>query len=170
MGQIYDKSINPLPEWVAKSLECPVCLETIKDPPIYQCEKGHALCQTYRAPLKAQNKPCPECRGKLTDTRNVAVENILDQLPKIMCKYDGCAYEKSDAQLVKKHEDDCRERQVTCEACQKPISLSKLFAHLDTEHKKSLGYTYLGQEWRGWTKGQRCVIRALVLNNVKSYQ
>ena len=70
------------PDYVVKSLECPVCLETIKDPPVFQCEKGHALCQTCRAPLKAQGKPCPVCRGKLVDTRNLAVENMLEQLPK----------------------------------------------------------------------------------------
>jgi len=168
MASTGSKGNFTLPDWVGKFLECPVCLETIKDPPIYLCEKGHGLCQTCREPLKAQNKPCPECRGKLTDTRNVAVENILDQLPKIMCKYDGCAYEKSDAQLVKKHEDDCRERQVTCETCQKPIALSKLFAHLDTEHKKSLGYTYLGQEWRGWTKGHQSGIGFMPLGIVNN--
>ena len=71
------------PDYVVKSLECPVCLETIKDPPVYLCEKGHALCQTCREPLKAQNKPCPVCRGKLTDVRNLGLEGILEQRPKI---------------------------------------------------------------------------------------
>ena len=153
---------SSLPDW-AKSLECPVCLNTIEDPPIYLCEKGHGLCNTCRETIKAQNKPCPVCREKLIDARNVAVDNILEQLPKIKCKYDGCAYEKSDTQLVKKHEEDCRERQVTCEECQKPIALSKLFAHLDTEHNvKPIGYSDLGQEWeiRTWGTGQRCAILA----------
>ena len=68
-----------LPDWMAKSLECPVCLETIKDPPIFQ---GHALCSTCREPLKAQDKPCPVCRGKLLDVRNLAVEKMLEQLPR----------------------------------------------------------------------------------------
>jgi len=158
MASTGSKGNFTLPDWVGKFLECPVCLETIKDPPIYLCEKGHGLCQTCREPLKAQNKPCPECRGKLTDARNVVVENILEQLPKIKCRYDGCAYEKSDAQLVKKHEEDCRERPVTCEACQEPISLSKLFAHLDTEHNiQSFGYTHLGQELKIWTSGHQCI-------------
>ena len=72
-----------LPDWVAKSLECPVCLETIKDPPVYLCEKGHGMCQACREPLKAQGKPCPVCRGKLVDTRNLAVENMLEQLQQL---------------------------------------------------------------------------------------
>ena len=37
-----------LPEWAAKSLECPVCLVTIKDPPIFLCEKG----KTVNGPLR----------------------------------------------------------------------------------------------------------------------
>ena len=52
------------PDYVVKSLECPVCLETIKDPPIYLCEKGHGLCQTCREPLKAQDRPCPVCAAR----------------------------------------------------------------------------------------------------------
>ena len=63
--------------------ECPVCLDPFKDPPIYLCEKGHGLCQTCRDPLKAQDKPCPVCRGKLVDTRNLAVENMLEQLQQL---------------------------------------------------------------------------------------
>ena len=116
-----------LPDWVAKSLECPVCLETIKDPPVYLCEKGHGMCQTCREPLKAQNKPCPVCRGKLLDTRSLAVENMLEQLPKIKCKNEGCTFERSDDQLVKRHEDECRERPVKCEFCQETFAMSKLW-------------------------------------------
>ena len=92
-----------LPDLFAETLECPVCLDPFKDPPIYLCEKGHGLCQTCRDPLKAQDKPCPVCRGKLLDTRSLAVENMLEQLPKIKCKNEGCTYERSDSQLVKKH-------------------------------------------------------------------
>ena len=116
-----------LPDWVAKSLECPVCLETIKDPPVYLCEKGHGMCQTCREPLKAQDKPCPVCRGKLLDTRSLAVENMLEQLPKIKCKNEGCTFERSDDQLVKRHEDECRERPVKCEFCQETFAMSKLW-------------------------------------------
>ena len=141
-----------LPNWVAKSLECPVCLETIKDPPVYLCEKGHGLCQTCREPLKTQNLPCPVCRGKLTDARSLAVEDILEQMPKIKCKYEGCTFGRSDVQIVKKHEDECKERPITCQICLKPIALSKLFGHLETLHdKKPMGCTNLGQKYSLWT-------------------
>ena len=134
MSSARKKRKVSLPAWVAKSLECPVCLETIKDPPIFQCEKGHGLCQTCREPLKAQNKPCPVCRGKLVDTRCLAVENILEQLPKVKCKYEGCTFERSNGDLVKEHEDECREKPVKCETCKEPIAMSKLVGHLETKH------------------------------------
>jgi len=137
-----------LPDCVVKSLECPVCLETIKDPPIYLCEKGHGLCQTCRTPLKAQKKPCPVCRGKLTDARSLGLENILDQLPKIKCKNEGCTFKRSDGQLVKRHEDEeCRERPIKCELCPEPIAMSKLWGHLQTKHARiPLPYQNLGEE------------------------
>ena len=127
------------PDWVAKSLECPVCLEIIESPPIYLCEKGHGLCSACRQPLKDQDLPCPVCRGKLTDTRNFALENVLEQLPKVKCKYEGCNFQKSDAQQIKIHQkEECRERPVICAiaSCQKPIAMSKLFGHLETKHDK----------------------------------
>jgi len=149
-------SSKKLPDWVAKSLECPVCLDTIKNPPIHQCEKGHELCSTCRQTLKDQNKPCPVCRGKLTDTRNFALENILEQLlPKIKCKYSGCTFLKSDAQQVKIHEEECKQRPVACEYCWMDIAMSKLFSHLVTKH----GMTPYGSKT---SVGQEFGIRTLI--------
>ena len=100
----------------------------------------------------------PVCRGKLTDTRNFALENVLEQLPKIKCKYSGCTFQKSDAQQVKIHEEECREKRVFCELCWMGIAMSKLFSHLETKHRmKPYGSkTSLGQEFwiRTLTKGR----------------
>ena len=60
----------------------PVCLQTIKDPPVFLCANGHELCQKCREPLKAEGKPCPVCQGELTDVRSRAVEKMLQKLPK----------------------------------------------------------------------------------------
>jgi len=126
---------SSLPDW-AKSLECPVCLNTIEDPPIYLCEKGHGLCNACRETIKAQNKPCPVCREKLTDARNMACEDILKNLPKIKCKNNGCTFQRLDAQLVKIHEDEeCTEKLVQCKLCPESIALSQLFSHLKTKHQ-----------------------------------
>jgi len=130
------RTSSSLPDW-AKSLECPVCLNTIEDPPIYLCEKGHGLCNTCRETIKAQNKPCPVCRGKLTDVRNMACEDMLKNLPKIRCKHNGCTFQRLDAQLVKIHEDEeCKEKLVQCKLCPQSIALSQLFSHLKTKHQQ----------------------------------
>ena len=114
-----------------------MCLNTIEDPPIYLCEKGHGLCNTCRETIKAQNKPCPVCRQKLTDARNMACEDMLKNLPKIKCKNNGCTFQSVDAQLVKIHEDEeCKEKLVQCELCPESIALSQLFSHLKTKHQQ----------------------------------
>mgnify|MGYP006268320541 CR=1 FL=1 len=152
-GGTGEGSSKTLPDWVTKSLECPVCLEPMMEPPIYQCEKGHGMCSTCRETIKAQNKPCPVCRCKLTDARNMVVENILEQLPKIKCKHEGCPFKRSDAQQVKSHEEEeCRERPVICAYCQKPVAMSKLYGHLETEHgMMQPGSSSFGQEFKFWT-------------------
>ena len=74
-----------LPQWMIElkdELECPVCLETIMDPPIFLCEKGHGLCGSCREDIKNRGQPCPVCRGALTEVRNLMVEQMLDKLPK----------------------------------------------------------------------------------------
>ena len=109
-----------LPQWMIElkdELECPVCLKTIMDPPIFLCEKGHCLCSTCRKDIKNRGQPCPECRGALTEARNVTFERMLDKLPKNKCKFDGCQFKKAELDIVKKHEVDCPYRLVTVFCC-----------------------------------------------------
>ena len=59
-------------------LDCPVCLETPKSPPVYQCSNGHIHCQLCHPKLKE----CPICRINLTGKnpiRNLAVEKIIEK-------------------------------------------------------------------------------------------
>ena len=39
---------------IEKDMDCPVCLNTFFDPPIYLCENQHDLCETCRTVLKNQ--------------------------------------------------------------------------------------------------------------------
>ena len=95
--------------------ECPVCLNTITEAPVFLCAGGHELCATCRGKLKDAGQSCPVCKEELLDVRNRALEKLLDKLPKI-CKHDGCNFARSgglsDAQVVKDHEEkECRQRQ-----------------------------------------------------------
>ena len=59
-----------------RSLECPVCLETPKAGPLYQCENGHILCSVCIEKVQE----CPQCRAKLPATRirNIFAEQQLE--------------------------------------------------------------------------------------------
>ena len=48
-----------------KSLECPVCVQTPKAGPLYQCENGHILCSDCNGKVNQ----CPECRANLPYVR-----------------------------------------------------------------------------------------------------
>ena len=85
-----------LSDLIKETLECPVCMKTITDPPVFLCEKGHELCNPCREQLKSEGKPCPVCRGKLIDARNWALEKLLKKLPQSRCKNNGCTFERAD--------------------------------------------------------------------------
>ena len=45
-------------EDVEKELECPVCLETASQAPIFKCEEDHLICSKCREKVSS----CPVCR------------------------------------------------------------------------------------------------------------
>ena len=57
-------------------LECPVCTETIKSLPVYQCANGHALCNDCIEKLNN----CPICRNDSSLVRSLKLENIVQRL------------------------------------------------------------------------------------------
>ena len=48
-----------------KSLECPVCMETPRTGPLYQCQNGHIICSVCIKNIQE----CPQCRVKLPVSR-----------------------------------------------------------------------------------------------------
>ena len=61
-------------------LECPVCTETIKSLPVYQCANGHALCNDCIEKLNN----CPICRNDSSLVRSLKLENIVQRLEGIL--------------------------------------------------------------------------------------
>ena len=136
-----------LQDWVAEKLECPVCLETIKYPPVFLCNNRHELCHKCRKRLKAERKPCPVCNGELTNAMARAVEKMLEELPKTYCKHEGCTFSRSDTELVKSHEErDCRMKPVKCEVCHQKIALFMLYYHMVEVHKRTPCHANLDEE------------------------
>jgi len=134
-----DDREQPLPSWVTElkdALECPVCLKTCLDPPIHQCENGHYFCGDCHGPLQNEGKGCPVCRGQLIKARSLAVEKMLEKLPKIKCRYEDCQFKRADIDAVYQHETDCLFRLVECSRCEEGIPISRLSDHLELTHRK----------------------------------
>ena len=53
-------------------LECPVCLKVPRQPPIYQCERGHCICAACHSKLSN----CPVCRIPMGKTRSLIFEKV----------------------------------------------------------------------------------------------
>ena len=95
-------------------LECPVCLETPRRGPIYNCSNGHVLC----ADCQTKTKTCPTCRCKKIDCRNIIAEKLLaealvDRVVSCRLKTDGCNFQAL-SHRVHWHEQLCVYRTVSC--------------------------------------------------------
>jgi len=125
-------------DWMRDALECPVCLEDIKDPPIYICEnpQGHSLCSKCHETLVREKKPCPVCREPLAKRRNLLAESIVSNIPnKMTCQFNGCDFKRSDGAAVRKHEEEeCENRYVPCAYCDDKVGMKHLAQHITGEH------------------------------------
>lgn len=114
-------------------LECPVCLRVPRASPIFQCARGHVVCCDCRPNVST----CPQCRDPLGNIRSLVSEKMLEKLP-CVCKFgdNGCQVELLRSQLPQ-HERSCTYRLINCVdlACQQRVAVSKLLAHLDTDHE-----------------------------------
>ena len=57
-------------------LECPVCMDTIKSVPVYQCTNGHVMCKDCIEKLNN----CPICRNDSALVRSLKLEKIVQRL------------------------------------------------------------------------------------------
>ena len=58
------------------TLECPICLDTADQEPIYQCPEGHLLCDSCNHHLT----DCPQCGHALMNSRNRTAEDLAVKL------------------------------------------------------------------------------------------
>ena len=58
------------------TLECPICLDTADQPPIFQCPEGHLICESCSQHLDA----CPQCGHALMNSRNRTAEELASKL------------------------------------------------------------------------------------------
>jgi len=125
------------------SLECPVCLDTIRTAPVQCCRNGHLICSL----CITRTHICPTCRAPMTlqsGQRCVShlANRLVDLLPHPCTNRDsGCEVEELLATLTQ-HEQDCPYRLVRCPIgyCMDNIPMASLsehvsaFPHLLTTH------------------------------------
>ena len=75
-------------------LECPVCMETIKSVPVYQCNNGHVICKDC---VKKLNN-CPICRNDSAPARSLQLEKIVERLEGIQPENEGSTTAKPNLQ------------------------------------------------------------------------
>ena len=75
-------------------LECPVCMETIKSVPVYQCANGHVICKGCIAKLNN----CPICRNDSELRRSLKLEDIVQRLEGIQPENDQATIAKPNLQ------------------------------------------------------------------------
>ena len=70
------KNCSDFEEYIRDLLECPVCMDTIKSVPVYQCTNGHVICKDCIEKLNN----CPICRNDSAPVRSLKLENIVQKL------------------------------------------------------------------------------------------
>jgi len=130
-------SNQPIPVWLLQALKCPICCEPITDTPIFNCsnKQNHSMCYNCYQTLKTEGLHCPVCREPLTEDRSQRLEEIVERMPKVTCKFGGCGLKKVSADVVRAHEEnDCQFRIVECGKCDSKIQLNHLVEHLAIKH------------------------------------
>ena len=57
-------------------LECPVCLRVPRSAPVYQCDRGHVVCNECHPKLSL----CPMCRCPMGHTRSLISEKVKNEI------------------------------------------------------------------------------------------
>jgi len=115
------------------SLECPVCLDTIRQAPVQCCRNGHLIC----ALCITRTHICPTCRAPLSlqsGQRCVShqANRLVDLLPHPCTNKDsGCQVEELLTKLTQ-HEQDCSYRLVRCPVgyCTDNVPMASLSEHV----------------------------------------
>ncbi|CAG7827905.1 unnamed protein product [Allacma fusca] len=107
-------------------LECPVCT-SICQPPIYNCIRGHSVCNDCRMKWKH----CGLCKSQMTNSRNFIAEEIVETY-KFPCEYEekGCT-----ARLLGRVYEDHVDK------CVYGKSIKCHLSHLDNCNQNSMQYS-----------------------------
>lgn len=113
---------------LTESVECPVCFNIPRKPPVDCCMNGHVICSRCRGKLES----CPKCRIPLTNCVSQVAATVIQRIQHPCDFRDrGCVF-KSHIRDISNHEKSCQFRLVPCPhwACDETVSLDKLTKHV----------------------------------------
>ena len=102
------------PEWA-----CPICLDDVMTPPIYQCSAGHTFCVNCKDNLLLMAEPrCPTCREvNLVPGRNRYAERDMST-KNLSVKCKDCE-EMIPFEIFLDHKPMCKPKIFQCHRCRK---------------------------------------------------
>ena len=119
---------------VLEMLECHICMEEPRQPPIFNCVNGHILCQHCLSKVAL----CGICRVSLKEpVRNLFAEKILTRTLKdatLSCKFEDCQFQAALPEMIL-HDSTCVRRTIPCAsghrgACEWKGKLYNLVRHI----------------------------------------
>lgn len=127
------------------SLLCPICKEYYSGP--MQLECLHSFCSLCIRTCLRNRMKCPICTQEVHSLnqlkKNILIEEIVTEFK---LKYPHACEELPSLGQVRHGEPDPSESNVnrtigSCPACNKPVHLAKINAHLDSNCKKFINYS-----------------------------
>ena len=118
---------------IREMLQCPVCLEYPRAPPIYRCYNDHIICSACQVKVKT----CPTCRDPRISVNRFAAKLAITVLRQVSaaCRFSSHGCDKKDrVPLLSRHEEMCQFREIRCPASHRGVckwvgSLAKLVTH-----------------------------------------
>ena len=118
---------------IKNTTDCVVCFEVPKQYAVYQCDRGHILCDTCHENVFE----CPMCRIQLKRPRHLLVEAGLVRFPRpAYLMNDGCRVTLKTTKITEYH-NTSKYIPVPCvhPGCQGMVPMTELAAHIDDKHE-----------------------------------
>ena len=128
------------------SLECPVCLETIREAPVQCCRNGHLICKV----CIVRTQICPTCRAPLgvglsQKCVSHVANRLIDLLPHPCTNKDRGCTEELLLTLLTRHETECKFRDVRCPVgyCLHTVPMASLSSHISSSPHSLTTHSYV---------------------------
>jgi len=128
-----DELARAVGEALLKEMECPVCMEYLV-PPIKLCTNGHNICSKCRGRVQC----CPTCRAEFSETRFLALENIVRRQKYPSANRQRGCLELLSIERIAEHQAACLNGKIKCPFNLNSSCYCKYFKSDLKEHAKAV--------------------------------